>query len=226
MPELASQTHLRVEEGRKASIAYSYKSLIDNSPGGELYAKTWSQQFPPQVSKPMRFWEKSAVNLSLEVDTWPVNRDPFTQKNLLENEESQVQELVLLQIRMSPVIRHRESLANRLITLFNDAKGEDCTSVGIAIGSLRNFLNFFQLNTNLKCPTISLTPENNIYASWRAKHNRLFSVHFLPSGDIRFVIFKPNDRHPELQIRLSGTATTDMLKETVVPHGVWDWISE
>ena len=89
-----------------------------------------------------------------------------------------------------------------------------------------NLNQFFQINTNIKCPTISLTPENNIYASWKGKQNRVFSVHFLASGSVRFVIFKPNDRHPEQQIRLSGTATSDILRETVTPYGVWDWISE
>jgi len=85
---------------------------------------------------------------------------------------------------------------------------------------------FFQINTNIKCPIISLTPENNIYASWKSEQNRVFSVHFLGRGSVRFVILKPNDRHPEQQIRLSGTATYDILRETVTPHGVWDWISE
>ena len=69
-------------------------------------------------------------------------------------------------------------------------------------------------------------PEDNIYASWRSEQNRLFSVHFLPNGDTRFVIFKPNERHPDKQMRISGTATTDILMETVTPYGVWDWISE
>ncbi len=34
------------------------------------------------------------------------------------------------------------------------------------------------------------------------------------------------DRHPERQIRISGTATTDILMETVPPDGLWDWIAE
>jgi len=156
---------------------------------------------------------------------WPDKKNPFTQTDLLYNEHEQVQELIL-EIRTSLSIPYHESLANRLVALFNDAKEEDSASLGIAVGSLRNFHNFLQSNTNLRCPTISLTPEYNIYASWRLEENRVFSVHFLLNGDTRFVIFKPNDRHPERQIRISGTATTDILKETVSPYGVWDWISE
>lgn len=156
---------------------------------------------------------------------FPKDEDPYTQTDLLNKEENQVQELIY-QIRKSLPTRYRESLANRILTLFNDAKEEDSASLGIAVGSLRNFYNFFRLNTNLKCPTISLTPDYNIYASWRGEQNQIFSVHFLSNQDARFVIFKPNDKHPELKIRLSGTATTDILIKTVESIGIWDWISE
>lgn len=145
---------------------------------------------------------------------------PFTQVDLLNYEENQIQELIF-RVRTSPSISCKE-LANRLLVLFNDAKEEE---VSIAIDSLRDFYSFFRLNTNLKCPAISLTPEYNIYVSWKADQNRVFSVHFLSNGDVRYVILKPNDRHPERQIRVSGTATIDILQETVASYGVWDWIS-
>jgi hypothetical protein len=154
---------------------------------------------------------------------WIEKKDAFTQEDFLDREEDQVRELVF-RIRTSLSIPYREKLAGRLITLFNDAKEEDSATVGIAVGSLRNFYNFLQFHTNLKCPSVSLTPENNIYASWRADQNRVFSVHFLPNGDARFVICKPNDRHPELQVRLSGTATSDVILETLAPAAMVDWI--
>jgi hypothetical protein len=47
----------------------------------------------------------------------------------------------------------------------------------------------------------------------------------MPRGDdTRFVVFKPNPLHLERQIRISGTATADILMATVVPYGVGDWI--
>lgn len=156
---------------------------------------------------------------------WIGKDNPFTQAALLNDEENEIHELIF-RIRRSPVIPYRESLANRLLVLYNDAKEEDSDSPGIALGSIRYFYNFLQFHTNLKCPIVSLTPDNNIYASWKEGQNRVFSVHFLPSGDVRFVIFKPNNRHPERQIRISGTATTDTLMEMVTPNGLWDWITE
>jgi hypothetical protein len=213
-----------------ASTAYGDKFIDYYSAGGQSHPGVWS---PRDIQNywefyvPERKYVTSVNTENSEVYTraWPDKKDPFTQADLLDSEEDQIQQLIY-QIKTSPIILYRERIANRLVTLFNDAKEEDFTSGGIAIGSLRNFYNFFQLHTDLKCPTISLTPDNNIYASWRVDQKKVFSVLFLPNGDTRFVIFKPNDLHPERQIRISGTTTTDMLKAGVAPHGVWDWISE
>jgi len=219
----------------EVSTAYGDKFIDYQSTGRQPYPGVWN---PPEIQnywesyvrgrKCVTFLSTPAVNPeSQEVykGGWPDKKDPFTQTDLLDNEEEQVQELILW-IRTSLFIPYRENLANRLVTLLNDAKEEDSASLGIAAGSLRNFYNFLQLNTNLKCPTISLTPEYNIYASWREDQKKLFSVLFLPNGDTRFVIFKPNDLHPERQVRISGTSTTDILMATVAPYGVCDWISE
>ena len=178
-------------------------------PWGEENITVWESAFLREEN-----WEVSEESiLSREMVS-------YTQVDLLNYEENQIQELIL-RIKISSSISCKE-LANRLLVLFDDAKEEEAS---IAIGSLRDFYSFFRLYTNLKCPTISLTPEYNIYASWKADRDRVFSVHFLSNGDVRYVIFKPNDRHPERQIRVSGTATIDILQETVASYGVWDWIS-
>jgi hypothetical protein len=214
----------------EASTAYGDKFIDYYSAGRQPHSGVWN---PRDIQNywesyiPERKYVTSVNTENSEVYTraWPDKKDPFTQADLLDSEEDQIQQLIY-QIKTSPIILYRERIANRLVTLFNDAKEEDFTSGGIAIGSLRNFYNFFQLHADLKCPTISLTPDNNIYASWRVDQEKVFSVLFLSNGDTCFVIFKPNDLHPERQIRISGTTTTDMLKAEVAPHGVWDWISE
>ena len=152
--------------------------------------------------------------------------DCFTQTDLLDTEDYQVQELIL-RFRTLPSITYQERLVDRLFTLFNDAREEDPASPGIAVGSLRNFYSFFQLQTKLKRPIISLTPDDNIYASWRSEQNSVFSVHFLPTNeDVRFVILKPNNMHSKKQIRHSGTATIDTLMKEVESSNVRDWILE
>ena len=233
MPE-PEQSHERLEAGRKASIVYGNKFLEAEFPGGGPYSGAWShkdilgQHFLTPAPKHIRFFQTPAANEAspeVFISGWLEKEGPFTQTNLLDTEEDQTQELIS-RIRTLLPVPYRETLANRLVTLYNDAKEEDCVSPGIAVGSLRNFFVFLQSHTNLKCPTVSLTTEYNIYASWRAEPNRVFSVHFLSSADARFVIFKPNDKHLERRIRLSGIATTDILMATVAPYGVLDWISE
>ena len=213
---------------RKASTAYGDEFLTD-APIGRLSSGTWNillQQIPSPIPQQKRYLIALSVNREpSKVSNWSEKENPFTQADFLDNEEAEVQKLIL-RIRTSLSIPDRERLANRLVVLFKDAKEDDITSPGISVGSLRYFINFFQLHTNLKRPTISLTPEYNIYASWRSEQNRVFSVHFLPNGDARFVIFKPNKNHPKQQVRISVITTTDVLVETVSPFGVLDWISE
>jgi hypothetical protein len=234
MPELSLQrSYKRFKAIQEANLAYGSKSIEDNSPSSHPYTGGWSlgillpQQ--PQIGTKYRclFISQAVSQEGYEacISYWPENKDPFTQTDLLDSEEDQVQELIY-RVKTLLSIPYREYLANKFLTLFNDAKEEDSASLGIAIGSLRNFYHFLQLYPDLKCPTISLTPDYNIYASWRSQQNQVFSVHFLSNGDVRFIIFKTNDRHPERQIRISGTATTDILKEIVSSYGVWDWISE
>ncbi len=155
----------------------------------------------------------------------PEDQDPVTQRDLVKSSEDEIQELIY-QIRSATSIPGRANIANRLLELFSYSKEEDPDCVGITVESLRNFCGFLRKNVDLKTPAISLTPDNNIYASWRGDEGRIFSAHFLPSKDVRFVIFRPNDRHPDRKIRISGTTTFDILMETVTPHRLYDWISE
>src|SRR3990172_94296 len=226
-----SELNLYEETIQEATIAYGNKSLIDYSSIGESDDEVWNRgnrlpQKPRKVSKDA--YSLTAVSQEgsqVLIRPWTEKEDPFTQVDLLDSEEDAAQEIIY-RIKTTLSVPYRERLANRLLTLVNDAKEADTSSSGITVGSLRSFYNFFQSHPNLKYPAISLMPEDNIYASWRSEQNRLFSVHFLPNGDTRFVIFKPNERHPDKQMRISGTATTDILMETVTPYGVWDWISE
>lgn len=226
-----SELNLYEETIQEATIAYGNKSLIDYSSIGESGDEVWNRRNRlPQKPRKVLKDSYSLTAVSQEgsqvlIRSWTEKEDPFTQVDLLDSEEDAAQEIIY-RIKTMLSVPYRERLANRLLTLVNDAKEADPSSSGITVGSLRSFYNFFQSHPNLKYPAISLMPEDNIYASWRSEQNRLFSVHFLPNGDTRFVIFKPNERHPDKQMRISGTATTDILMETVTPYGVWDWISE
>ena len=229
MPELGLNRIPEKFEPVIARIAYVNETIEDDFPGDYQDSGEWNimLQEPPT---PDAYYISTALVNQEESGTlirfWPGNKNPLTQGDLLKSEEDQVQELIF-QIKRLISIPYKDNLANKLLTLFNDAKEEDPDSLGMSAGSLRSFTDFLLSHTNLKCPTISLTPDYNIYASWRCEQNRVFSVHFFPNGDARFVIFKPNNRHPERITRISGVATTDILMETVViPNRIEEWISE
>jgi len=179
---------------------------------GAWETKNVAFQPPPRYQKS---WQR--LNLIKE------NSEAVTQKNTIENEADQTK-TIILQIVMSLSAPYKGSLAKRLFELFYDTKEEDPASVGIAIGSLRSFFNFMQAYPYLKCPVITLTPECNIYASWKSSRNKLLSIHFLPGFDVRFVVFAPNSMHANKVIRVSGTATTDVLIKTVKAYGVLNWV--
>ena len=218
--------HKRFDIEQEDSVAYGNQSIKDNSPSvssdtsWELIPQfqKYPRKYPCRITPTINQGEQDIFISNFK------NIGPLTQSDLLNNEDDQVLDLIF-RIRESKAIPYRNSLANRLNALFYDAKEEDPASLGISAGSLRNFYKFLLLHTNLKCPTISLTPDYNIYASWRGEQKRIFSVHFLPNGDARFVIFIPNVRHQEQQVRISGAVTTDILMESVAPYRVYNWIS-
>jgi hypothetical protein len=120
-----------------------------------------------------------------------------------------------------------ERLGSRLKQLEVDAEEDrDSNSSGIAVSSLRNFLSFLRENQDLKLPAISLTEDGNLYASWKDGPSRVFSIHFIRDNEVRFVIFRPNDVHPGATIRLSGSATTDVIMSLAEKHGVRDWAAK
>ena len=122
--------------------------------------------------------------------------------------------------------RYKAKLAARLTELQRAVQEEELDGCGITAGSLQHFFEFLKAYPALRCPAISVTPERNIYASWKSGSDRVFSIHFLPDGNVRFVIFCPNEKHSGETIRLTGAASLDVLMNVVEPHGVLDWATE
>jgi len=145
--------------------------------------------------------------------------------DLVSDNDREAQDLIY-SISSTTGIVDRRGIADRLLDLYSASKDEEPGLIGIAARSLFGFYMFLQKNPNLKRPSITLTPDGNIYASWRGDEGRVFSIHFLPDRDVRFVVFKPNRRDPERKTRISGMTTYDMLMEEVAPYCVCDWISK
>lgn len=213
----------------ESNIAYG-ESLVKDDLPAKVDVGVWNfkvLRIPRHKQRPVVYYEITPAVSQEEQDNriseWVGSKDPETQMDLVDNEEDQTQDLIF-RIRTSTSIPYRERLANRLLTLFNDAKEEGPASLGIVFGSLHDFYNFLQLHTNLKYPSITLSPDNNILASWRSKQSQVFNVHFLSNKDVRFVIFKPNKKYPDRKFRFSGAATTDTLMDEI-PKDMLDWIT-
>lgn len=140
--------------------------------------------------------------------------------------EDETVEEIIWRVGTTLSVPYRTRLASRLSDLQKAVQDEELDGRGIMAKSLQHFIELLKAYPTLKCPTISVTPERNIYASWKAGSNRVFSVNFLPDGNVRFVIFRPNDKHPADTIRLSGTATLDVLMSIVEPQGILNWVRE
>ena len=171
--------------------------------------------------KNVQFQDTSTAEGQVSPRTAEIDKS-FTATNLIENEEDQLMELIVLVRTMLPV-PYNNKLAERFITLFNDVKEEDPLSVGPSIESLRIFYNFLKLHSDLKMPSISLTPDNLIYASWRDQ-NKVFSVIFSKNEFVQFFVFEPDSTDASRNVRLSGSIAVEKLLEAVKSAGVLNWI--
>src|SRR5262245_32310223 len=140
-------------------------------------------------------------------------------------EDETVEEIIWL-VATTLSVRYRTKLAVRLSELQKAVQEEELDGRGITVRSLQHFIELLKAYPSLRCPTVSVTPDRNIYATWKSGSDRVFSIHFLPDGRIRFVIFCPNDKHSGETIRISGAATVDVILDIAKPHGILNWASE
>src|SRR3990167_5361584 len=100
MPEIV----LGNTDKRDVDIAYGSKDISDIFPSDQPYSGAWIQVTP--LSLPQQFWtgrkhipflRTPAVNQEIRehfINEWREKKDPFTQVDLLDSEEDQVQELI------------------------------------------------------------------------------------------------------------------------------------
>jgi len=140
-------------------------------------------------------------------------------------ENESIEETIWRVVTSLPV-GYRTKLASRLREPQEAVQEEDSDHRGITVRSLQHFIEFLKAHPKLRCPAVSVTPDRNIYASWKSSSDHVFSIHFFPDANVRFVIFRPNEKHAGEVIRLSGTATVDVVMSIASQHGVLSWASD
>jgi len=120
-----------------------------------------------------------------------------------------------------------ETIKARLFSLQEMLREEEGPSVELSLDSLRAFLAFLRQVPGVRQPSITLTPEGEIYARWKDEGARLFAIHFISGETVRFVVFRPNPRRPRLVQRVSGVDAVDTVMNTADNVcSVLDWVLE
>ena len=119
-----------------------------------------------------------------------------------------------------------ERLARRLEFLLGaiEEEGEACAEGSPE--SLRQMLLFLRAMPDFRCPTVTITPSATFRAEWQAGQNRHLAVDFLPDGQVRFVVFSPDPRHPDRVQRVSGIVDRVDVIRAVEPYNVHRWATD
>lgn len=101
------------------------------------------------------------------------------------------------------------SIASRLREL-QLQQAQDSESAPVSVESAESFVAFLRSVGGVSLPSLSLTPDGNIYASWR-KRDRVFSAEFRSNGLARYVLFRPAPGDLESKLRSAGSAPANRL---------------
>jgi len=113
-------------------------------------------------------------------------------------------------------IAYQTRLAERIIKL-STAFAEDYEGHTLSAQSLAGLVDFLEASPASGYPDLTATPAGDVYAEWHGPEGRRLTIEFLASGDARYLLFRPNPKHPQRVDRLTGTTTIDALPETVAP---------
>lgn len=118
-----------------------------------------------------------------------------------------------------------QKLALRLGALL-EAYQEDYEGRALSADSVRGFMMVLSGISGWKLPSITATPAGELYVQWRHGKTHLLSLQFLPTSEVRYVIFQPNLKHPERMDTTSGLTTVDAVIEFVSSLRVEYWVKE
>ncbi len=134
---------------------------------------------------------------------------------------------LISRIRKNADILHAGHIAQRLNQLWKMSAMEEPYNYTISSDSLRSAERFFSLYPLVRYPDITLTPNGNVYARWRGSDRSVLSIQFMQEMKVRFVVFAPNQKHPDDLNRISGTDFVDTIIENLnKTYEVENWVLE
>jgi hypothetical protein len=141
--------------------------------------------------------------------------------NELRTPKGQIQDQIRA-LRSDGGLSYHERLARRLDLLLVAAEEEEAWAEG-SPDSLRQLLLFLQATPDLRCPTVTITPSMTFRAQWQAGLDRHLAVDFLPDGQVRFVVFSPDQHYRGRVQRVSGIVSRGDVMRVIEPYGVHRW---
>ena len=129
-------------------------------------------------------------------------------------------------LRRGGGLPYRERLARRLEFLLGAPEEEGEEWGEHSPESLRQMFLFLQDVPDFQCPTVTVTPSATFRAQWQAGQNQHFAADFLPDGQVRFVVFAPDPRHPERAQRVSGVVSRTDIMKAIEPYKVHRWAAD
>ena len=120
-------------------------------------------------------------------------------------------------------LAHASNIASRLEYLRETCIEEAPEQAPISVQSLQGFIFFLQRESNLAEPDIVITYAGNIRAEWHRSRKEHFAVEFLPTGQVRYVVFSSDLNHPSRTDRTFGVVSAESLMGKVSPFNVLSW---
>lgn len=138
---------------------------------------------------------------------------------------TQHQQVVPLYQPSKPVDDIAAKVSNRLLELREQRSNEEPEGPGVSENSAECMMKMLSSVKGLRMPALSITPDGNVYASWRNASGAVFSVHFLENGETRYVILRRDDNSPGVWIRSTGSAPANRVL-TIPETSSAKWIFE
>lgn len=104
-------------------------------------------------------------------------------------------------------------LANRVEELSHLLRDDYEGRVEISAMSLYYLIAFLEAHSEIRRPSVSVTPHGLLIAQWRDAEGQRLSVHFSAEGSARAFLLIRNDNHPEQIDRSDVCSTADSIYE-------------
>lgn len=110
-----------------------------------------------------------------------------------------------------------ESIVRRLREL-REINIEDKLNLDISKESLNNFFKLLYMNPNLTRPSISESPDGNLYIEWR-KHSVLIGIEFISDNEVLFVMLS-QDLNNQERLEITGRSNTEKVIDIFLQNKV------